>query len=51
VSWPIPSDSRYREDLIWLTYGNLGLAEEWKLKIERVIDKEKAIRDEKGKKR
>ena len=34
VENPIPSDCRYREDLIWVKYGNLHFAEEWKVKLE-----------------
>jgi Oxysterol-binding protein. len=31
---PLPSDVRFREDLIWLKYGNLKNAEDWKLRLE-----------------
>lgn len=31
---PLPSDSRFREDLIWLAYGNEKYAQEWKLRLE-----------------
>ena len=30
----LPSDSRYREDLLWLQYGNLKYSQEWKSKLE-----------------
>lgn len=29
-----PSDWRYREDLIWLTYGYQALAQKWKIRLE-----------------
>jgi hypothetical protein len=31
---PLPSDCRFREDLIWLKYGNMKNAEDWKLRLE-----------------
>jgi len=31
---PIPSDVRFREDLIWLKYGNVKMAEDWKIRLE-----------------
>lgn len=34
VSHPLPSDWRYREDLIWLAKGNSEYAQKWKHKIE-----------------
>jgi len=34
VEDPLPSDWRFREDLIWLKYGNLKNAEDWKLRLE-----------------
>jgi hypothetical protein len=30
----LPSDWRYREDLIWLKYGYQKIAANWKLKLE-----------------
>ncbi len=33
----LPSDWRFREDLIWLTYGQSVYAQEWKLKLEGVL--------------
>ena len=30
----MPSDWRYREDLIWLKYGFQAIAAQWKLKLE-----------------
>jgi len=44
VKTPLPSDSRYREDLVWLKHGNSSYAEEWKVKLEQVLDKEEALR-------
>lgn len=34
VSHPLPSDWRYREDLVWLAKGNSEIAQKWKIKIE-----------------
>ena len=34
MPWPLPSDSRYREDLLWLRYENLKYSQEWKSKLE-----------------
>jgi hypothetical protein len=31
---PLPSDARFREDLVWLFYGNEKYAQEWKLLLE-----------------
>ncbi|CAG9334262.1 unnamed protein product [Blepharisma stoltei] len=31
---PLPSDWRYREDLVWLSRGNSEIAQKWKYKIE-----------------
>lgn len=41
---PIPSDSRYREDLIWLKYGNLDLSEYWKFELEKRQRDDKKLR-------
>ena len=30
----LPSDWRYREDLIWLKYGYMSIAHQWKLRLE-----------------
>ncbi len=30
----LPSDWRYREDLIWFQYGFLAIAAAWKVKLE-----------------
>lgn len=34
VENPLPSDARFREDLLWLKYGENKNAEKWKLKLE-----------------
>ena len=47
---PLPSDWRFREDLLWLIYGDQKQADAWKLKLEAVqrhfrklrVDNEKA---------
>ena len=31
---PLPSDWRYREDLLWLLYGDIKMADSWKDFIE-----------------
>lgn len=31
---PLPSDLRFREDLIWLFYENKKIAQKWKLRLE-----------------
>ena len=31
---PLPSDWRFREDLIWLHYGDMAKSEKWKLRLE-----------------
>lgn len=30
----LPSDWRYREDLIWLKYGEMLIAHQWKIRLE-----------------
>jgi len=34
VNDPLPSDVRFREDMIWLKYGNLTNAGDWKVRLE-----------------
>jgi len=41
----LPSDWRFREDLIWLTYGNSVHAQEWKLKLEEVLREYRKVRE------
>lgn len=31
---PLPSDWRFREDLIWLSYNDFPKCEKWKLRLE-----------------
>jgi Oxysterol-binding protein len=45
VDQPIPSDWRYREDLIWLSKGNLDYAAAWKKRLE---DKQRSERQLRG---
>ena len=33
---PLPSDWRYREDLIWLKYKNEPFADAWKKELEKM---------------
>ena len=40
----LPSDWRYREDLIWLKYGFQDIAAAWKLKLEVQQRKDRAGR-------
>lgn len=35
VQNPLPSDIRFREDLMWLFYGNEEYAQKWKVKLEK----------------
>jgi hypothetical protein len=30
----LPSDWRYRDDLLWLRYGNIPVAHNWKVRME-----------------
>lgn len=48
---PLPSDCRFREDLIFLKYNNLPMSEKWKLKLELRQRFEKKIRMEANKKK
>jgi hypothetical protein len=51
VKAPLPSDYRYREDLIWIKHGNLIIADEWKMSLENRQRLEKTLREEGKKKR
>ena len=44
TDFPIPSDWRYREDLIWLYKKNLEFAAGWKLKVETKQRKDRELR-------
>jgi len=46
VKYPLPSDCRFREDMTWMKYGNLGYAETWKRRLEIMMDHEKNKREE-----
>ena len=46
-SHPLPSDWRYREDLIWLWRGNRQLAENWKHRIEERQRQDRHLRAQK----
>lgn len=50
VKDPLCSDSRFREDLIWVKRKNFKFAEEWKLKTEQRQREEKKLRVEYSKK-
>ena len=41
---PLPSDSRFREDLIWLYYGDRQLGAKWKTEMESVNRRDRGIR-------
>lgn len=47
----IPSDSRFREDLIWLVYGDQNYSQEWKSKLEVQQRFDKKLRQDCEKKR
>jgi len=38
---PLPSDFRWREDLTWLYWKDMNIAEKWKLELERVQRKDR----------
>jgi hypothetical protein len=41
---PLPSDTRFREDLIWLYYGDRQLGAKWKNEMERVNRRDRETR-------
>ena len=43
---PLPSDARFREDLIWVKRNNKKIAQEWKLKLEIRQRAEKKLRQD-----
>lgn len=51
VENPLPSDYRFREDLIWLEYGDKDQAQKWKLKLEEIQRWDRSLRQEAEKKR
>ena len=42
---PLPSDVRFREDIIWLSYGNEKYAQEWKVLLETQQREDRANRN------
>lgn len=45
VKDPLPSDFRFREDLLWLRYGHILHAQKWKLRLEAGYRKERKTRE------
>jgi hypothetical protein len=48
---PLPTDWRYREDLIWLRRNNMETAQEWKLRLEVEQRRDRATRAKYAKKK
>jgi hypothetical protein len=44
---PLPSDYRFREDLIWLEYGEMDQAQKWKTELEEVQRRDRKLREKK----
>jgi hypothetical protein len=42
---PLPSDWRYREDLVWLSKGNSDYSQRWKIKIENKQREDRKLRE------
>ena len=42
---PLPSDFRFREDLLWLRHGNMANAQKWKVRLEGVFRDERKRRN------
>ena len=51
VKDPLPSDLRYREDILWLRYGDIPQAQKWKLRLELCIRMERKLREKLNAKR
>jgi hypothetical protein len=49
VEDPIPSDLRFREDILWLRKENYTESQKWKIKIESVMRQERKNREEMNK--
>ena len=49
VSNPLPSDWRYREDLVWVWRDDYNIAQKWKLALENIQRKDAALRKKKKK--
>ncbi len=47
---PLPSDWRYREDLIWLRRQNMDRAQEWKVRLEVEQRRDRTLREKMAKK-
>ena len=48
---PIPSDFRCREDLLWMSHGNIAHAQAWKLRLEAAYRRERKAREKLNEKR
>lgn len=48
---PIPSDFRFREDLLWMIHGNIAHAQAWKLRLEAAYRRERKAREKLNEKR
>lgn len=48
---PIPSDFRFREDLLWMIHGNISHAQRWKLRLEGAYRRERKTREKLNEKR
>lgn len=48
---PIPSDYRFREDLLWLEYGDKEQSQKWKYKLEEIQRWDRSLRQESEKQR
>lgn len=51
VENPLPSDYRFREDLLWLEYKDKDKSQAWKLKLEEIQRWDRGLRQEAEKKR
>ena len=51
VEDPLPSDMRFREDILWLKKGDFDQSQKWKLKTEAVMRSERKNREDMNKQR
>ncbi len=51
MAFTLPSDSSFREDIIWLKKGDEDLAQRYKVKLEEIQRKEKKLRENYSKKK
>jgi hypothetical protein len=51
MAYTLPSDSTFREDLIWLKKGDEETAQKFKIKLEEIQRKDKKMREERLKKK